>query len=152
METGLTYNGFRYYDQQSGRYIQSDPIGLDGGTLSTYAYVGGNPLSIVDPNGLELLCGGNFCGSTIPAAPAPPPTRVITPETKAYLCKLIAQCNGNKKCVFWAANADRKRNGIDSWYDPVPRQAENFAYGAGWDVWQNWSLSILAWQLHKVIR
>ena len=39
-ETGLHQNGFRDYDPTTGRYIQSDPIGLAGG-VNTYGYVGG---------------------------------------------------------------------------------------------------------------
>ena len=51
-ETGLFQNWNRDYNPRLGRYIESDPIGLYGGQVSTYAYVGGNPLSDVDPLGL----------------------------------------------------------------------------------------------------
>jgi len=50
-ETNLFYNYFRDYDPQTGRYAQSDPIGLIGG-LNTYLYVGADPLSFVDWFGL----------------------------------------------------------------------------------------------------
>jgi RHS repeat-associated protein len=56
-ETGLQYNWNRYYDPKTGRYITSDPIGLEGG-INTFLYVKANPLRYVDPRGLESPLGG----------------------------------------------------------------------------------------------
>jgi RHS repeat-associated protein len=50
-ETGLHYNYFRDYDPVTGRYMESDPIGLGGG-LNTYLFTEGNPLRYSDPLGL----------------------------------------------------------------------------------------------------
>jgi RHS repeat-associated protein len=51
-ETGTFYNYYRDYDPKLGRYLQSDPVGLDGGT-NTYAYAAGDPISTRDIFGTQ---------------------------------------------------------------------------------------------------
>ena len=58
-ETGLYYNWHRYYNPLTGRYISSDPIGLDGG-LNTFGYVGQSPLSYYDNDGLNRGGGSPY--------------------------------------------------------------------------------------------
>ncbi|HUD43666.1 MAG TPA: RHS repeat-associated core domain-containing protein [Dokdonella sp.] len=67
-ETGLHYNYFRDYEPGTGRYIESDPIGLNGG-LNTYRYSYVNPLVFFDKNGLspctKLFCIPGFKGERL---------------------------------------------------------------------------------------
>ena len=51
-ETGLIYLRNRYYDPTIGRFITEDPA-RDG--ENWYVYAGNNPVSFVDPNGLDAI-------------------------------------------------------------------------------------------------
>jgi RHS repeat-associated protein len=50
-KTGQHFRRNRYYDSQSGRFTQEDPIGLAGG-MNLYGFAGGDPVTYSDPFGL----------------------------------------------------------------------------------------------------
>ncbi|BDI29293.1 type IV secretion protein Rhs [Capsulimonas corticalis] len=51
-ETGLLCLTHRYYDPGTGRFINRDPIGYQGG-VNLYGYAGGNPVNESDPSGYD---------------------------------------------------------------------------------------------------
>jgi RHS repeat-associated protein len=80
-ESGLHYNGQRYYAPTIGRYISSDPIGLAGGS-NTFAYVGGNPVGNFDADGLQVAIPPQLI---IPGVPNP------TAEAQKQLAERISE-------------------------------------------------------------
>jgi len=89
-ETGFYYNHFRTYDPATGRYLESDPIGLNGG-LNTYLYVKGNPLRFVDPLG---LCSCEYSGKTYPQG---------TPDFEPWFWETY---DGTMKCSYKCKDDD----------------------------------------------
>jgi len=59
VETSTHYNINRDYNPVTGRYIQSDPIGFDGG-VNSYLYVASTPLVFMDKEGLKKSILGIF--------------------------------------------------------------------------------------------
>ena len=50
-DTGLVHFGAREYDPETGRWLQKDPIRFAGGDSNLYAYVGGDLVNCIDPDG-----------------------------------------------------------------------------------------------------
>jgi RHS repeat-associated protein len=88
-QAGLHANGYRDYDPATGRYPESDPIGLWGGSYSTYAYANGNPIGKIDPLGLAPP-GRTAPGVQIPI-PLPPIVIPGSPENRAWANSALQQ-------------------------------------------------------------
>lgn len=59
-EAGLYYYRARYYDPDKGRFLQRDPLGyMDG--MNMYLFVSSNPISRLDPLGLQTQCCEREC-------------------------------------------------------------------------------------------
>jgi len=92
-ETGLNYNYFRDYEPGTGRYVESDPIGLAAG-VSTYGYALQNPLLLFDPNGLRSwYCQRPLCpaGTNCTTGERGPPV-----TNHQYLC--ATRWDGSIEC------------------------------------------------------
>jgi RHS repeat-associated protein len=62
--TGLVYMQQRYYDPQSGRFLSTDPVGVNttgGGNFNRYWYANDNPYRYTDPTG--MCTGTHICNS-----------------------------------------------------------------------------------------
>ena len=142
-ETGLLYNGHRYYDPVVAGYISSDPLGLAGGSYSTYAYVGGNPVSFVDPFGLapgsqqdvydflERALNGDIRGAVTSAL-----SMISDSWKEAYCTKASAVLTTMSMIPIVGVEADavKAADGATSLYDTTISRARSQYPNIGTDV------------------
>jgi RHS repeat-associated protein len=130
-ESNIAQNWMRDYDTQTGRYVESDPIGLGGG-INTYVYAL-DPLTQVDPEGLMGRApgkGGQSGGSTSPAPAAPPAASISCDgewSQRGYdeqLPKILRLCTCYWLCIscdrpaVWSGNKrDLPSTGGQLFYD-----------------------------------
>ena len=98
-ETGTNYNLNRNYEQATGRYLQSDPLGMFAGQSSTYAYADSSPLNFIDPSGTQAYAS---------------PYRTIGAST------II--CDGNGQIVAFLADTDPCTKDCTAAHEEVHRQ------------------------------
>ncbi len=142
-ETATHYNYIRDYDPSTGRYFESDPIGLKGG-LNTYAYVF-DPLRRTDPMGLQAQA---ILAAPAIAACGPPcwiaGAVIVGGAVLYYTCKDKDPCiEGYNRCVD--NGLDRWRPGGSSICTQCMRRCQgqggnwppriNISEGGGMDLW-----------------
>ncbi len=129
-ESGLHYNYFRDYEPGTGRYVESDPIGLLGGA-ATFAYATSNPLRNIDMLGLVPAChsGCNHRWDTCLIT-----CRSLFPTPLIRCTKDKRECNNESTTTQWYISTQRNWllytemscNEFDAWYrryNPEPPSA-----------------------------
>ena len=93
--SGLMHYRARSYDFATGRFLQKDPIGFDGGDLNIYRYVFSNPINLTDPDG-EKPRPPKPSGQGQKSAPNPKPTcklfKAFVPGAFFNPCKECWSC------------------------------------------------------------
>ena len=121
--SGRNYNYFRDYESGTGRYMQSDPIGLAGGR-STFAYANSMPTGAYDLNGLKAIRVPHD-----PMGPTPDGTivcrgGVVTPYVNwEPLPTYVRQCVGD--CLVeheqsHASDAEKSNPGLCKYWGWIP--------------------------------
>jgi RHS repeat-associated protein len=119
--TGLHYNYFRDYEAQTGRYVESDPIGLRGG-VGTYRYASNAAISRTDPHGLIDNWGWADASCCIRAMSAVFSGRIDGTGEGGVIC-----CNGRKSaCPLYYSETPFTRAGALRYGCVIEHEQDHF--------------------------
>lgn len=156
-ETGLHYNMARDYNPALGRYVQSDPIGLEGG-INTYGYVGGNPISSFD------LLGTNNNIPTITIHPMRQQNSNVGSEGKAGLVSSASDCPWYRKSLDWFRDklydiskdvilGETGGHAVDTTYNIANQVTQNpQAYANAYNNSQDYYSGRMNWTANEIMR
>jgi RHS repeat-associated core domain len=143
-ETGLMYNGPRYYESARGGFDQPDPSGFMGG-IGLYVYGLNNPLTYIDPSGLSPP------GAPPPMGPFSPEGPPRIPEAGDIPSNIpggpwTPAGQGQKPGTFWGPKQQQGGKAMCKWRpegdNGQPPYWKTKAPGQkGWDRWDlngNW--------------
>ncbi len=102
-ESGLGYHNARYYIPWLGRWLKPDPVGLSAG-VNLYAYVNGNPIKLIDPNGTDDDDGWGW-GTVLTVAAVVTVAVVVTVATAGVGTAAVAGAVGAAGLTGGAATA-----------------------------------------------
>jgi len=137
-ETGLHYNYYRTYDPELGRYLEPDPIGLNGG-VNPFLYAAANPLKAADRTGLRVegtwleTPRFNLVEAGVDDWDLVPPT--LSPWGYLEFVRLLGHASGfvnidvscRENCRNWEIH-DQIPVAVQGWFDAGPNL---YAIGVG---------------------
>jgi RHS repeat-associated protein len=124
-ERNLVYNIYRDYDPALGRYVESDPLGIEP-SPNTYVYVGSNPLGLSDPGGLAPAPNGNYSPGFTPQDGICTVPGAVGRSMNANFC-ILSCCKVHDNCYTkYGCNSSSWRGLIPPGYNG-PCQACNLA-------------------------
>jgi uncharacterized protein RhaS with RHS repeats len=113
----LTRFGARDYDAQTGRWTAKDPILFDGGDTNLFGYVLGDPVNLVDLDGLRGVT------HTYNPAVIPPPAPIIP----HWICTVVCPVWGGSDNltssgtgISYSQNGARNQGYDEAYSRPVP--------------------------------